>query len=245
VFAINFTAGELMRNFVVLALFCLLASSGSYAQDGAAWKLSRDVSLSQGAGGTWYFMESEAPVHDPSRYKLLPDYQFPCPGPYPNNSAVLPGVGCWLGTASIYSVNPDLRIRTQIALNFADQLVGYSEGASEEGYLPRTLRLTANAEHFAIVAWRSPLTGFVKVSAKLGERWSVFVIADYRWWYFDINGRTLKSGVLEYEPTATVNFSRLQVTKGDVLYFIVDASRSVDPFLDLGVDVSVTISPVN
>jgi hypothetical protein len=231
---------------IVFFAFGLFLCLSSYAQEMPTWDLSRDlqISFTQGSNGVWYFMESASRVHDPAVYRLLPRYLNPCQ----NLGVVYAGVGCWQGTeahipGTVGPGNP----KTEVAFNFTTKLVGGCDeivcGVRVPGYLPHKTRLRATWERFAIVAWQSPLTGAVKVSAKFG--WRVLPVGDTVNWSFDKGSQTLRSGLLwGPEPNGVVRFARLSVAKGDVLYFIADYSNSDLGFDPLVVDLNVTISQV-
>jgi hypothetical protein len=68
------------RLAIVLVSFGLFVSPRLFSQQMPTWELARDsqIPFTQGADGVWYFMESEARVHDPSRYRLLTRFLVPC-----------------------------------------------------------------------------------------------------------------------------------------------------------------------
>jgi len=242
-----------MKRILMVFLWCgLFTSLSSYAQQMPTWDLAKDlqISFTQGANGVWYFMESESRVHDPAAYKLLPKFLAPCQNP----EGIFAGVGCWQGTEAIV---PDCfagcGLKTEIAFNFTDKLLGFCgaecvfEGFdSSAGYLPHSARVLATWERFAIVAWQSPLTGFVKVSGRIG--WRNFKATSV-FWSFDKGKETLRTGNIGSftEDRQLIRFSRVQVKKGDVLYFILDGLQA---FLDGDgpganpVDLSLVISQV-
>jgi hypothetical protein len=234
---------------IVLMSLGLFLSPRLFSQEMPTWDLARDlqISFTQGADGVWYFMESESITHDPSVYRLLPQYLAPCLSP----NEVFRGVGCWRGSEAILPGCFGARcgLKTEVPFNFTNNLVGfcrpcYENGMSfgEIGYNAHTVRMVANWERFAIVAWQSPLTGVVKVSARI--RWRVPLVTSVAW-SVDKGNQTLRSGRIGigtgHEDAGKVNLSSLQVAKGDVLYFIADYSwyEVLEPS---PVDLRVTIS---
>jgi hypothetical protein len=231
---------------IVFFAFVLFLSLSSFAQEMPTWDLSRDlqISFTQGSNGVWYFMESESRLHDPAVYRLLRQYLNPCQ----SMGIVYAGVGCWLGNeAHIAGMLGPGNPKTEVAFNFTNKVVGACDeivcGVRIPGYLPHTTRLQATWERFAIVAWQSPVTGAVKVSAKFA--WRVLPVGDTVNWSFDKGSRTLRSGLLwGPEPNGVVRISQLPVAKGDVLYFIADYSNDLFGFNPLLVDLRVTIIQV-
>src|SRR5207248_2733370 len=114
----------------------------------------------------------------------------------------------------------DLRLTTEIAFNFTNNLLDAKDEAFV-GYQPRAMLLTASWERFAIVAWRSPFTGAVQINGEFG--WRNFFNSVEVAWSLDKGSSTLRSGSLYGGGfKAPVHIGRLPVSKGDVLYFIVD-----------------------
>jgi hypothetical protein len=239
-----------MKKLAIIFLFCgLFVSLSSYAQEMPTWDLSRDlqISFTQGSNGVWYFMESASRVHDPALYRFLPRYLAPCQNP----EGIFAGVGCWQGTEDhipdCFGVGCGLK--TEVAFNFTNKVIGYfcEVDGCVAGYLPHTARVLATWERFAIVAWQSPFTGFVKVSGRVG--WRLRFKATSVFWSFDKGNRTLRTGNIGSftENRQLIRVSRLQVAKGEVLYFILDGLQA---FLDGDgpganpVDLSLTITQV-
>lgn len=238
------------RTLLVLLWWGLFASLNSYAQEMPTWDLSRDlqISFAQGANGVWYFMESESRVHEPSVYRLLPQFLAPCQNP----EGIFAGVSCWQGSEAHM---PDCSrlgcgLKTEVAFNFTNKVIGYHCEEADcvaAGYLPHTARVLATWERFAIVAWQSPLTGFVKVSGRVG--WRLRFKGTSVFWSFDKGKETLRTGNIGSftEDRQLIRLSRVQVAKGDVLYFILDGLQA---FLDGDgpganpVDLSLVISQV-
>ena len=239
-----------MKKFAIIFFSVgLFVSARSFAQEMPTWDLARDlqISFTQGANGVWYFMESESIAHDPSVYRLLPQYLAPCLSP----NEVFTGVGCWRGTEAVLPgcFGGPCGLKTEVAFNFTNKLVGFcrpcfEQGMSEGeiGYNPHTVRMVATWERFAIVAWQSPLTGTVKVSARF--HWRVPLVTSVAW-SVDKGNQTLRSGRIGvgHDDGGKANLSSVHVAKGDVLYFVVDYSWYVvtDPS---PVDLRVTISQV-
>jgi len=145
--------------YAILGLdgMCLcLASTTAYSQDSRnIWKLPNDVlgtgnqiSFNQAANGVWYFMESSSLAHYPLTYRFLPDFTVPC---FAGNQ-LLTGLECW-GDVS----NPDV--------NFGNPRVNLNASSSENNFHPpRTLSQIPGPTSLSIVAWRSPVDGFVNVT---------------------------------------------------------------------------------
>jgi hypothetical protein len=207
-----------MKRTLIVLFWCGLAVSlSSFAQEMPTWDLSRDlqISFTQGSNGVWYFMESASRVHDPALYRLLPRYLAPCQ----NAERTFAGVGCWHGTEDHI---PDCfgagcGLKTEVAFNFTSKPVPYQEALGS--YVPHMARLMATWDRYAIVAWQSPLTGFVKVSARFGFQNIIGIGMD---WSVDKGAVTLRKGHLFSENRQFANLSRVPIAKGDVLYFIVD-----------------------
>jgi hypothetical protein len=216
-----------MKKILMVLLWCgLFASLSSHAQEMATWDLARDlqISFTQGANGVWFFMESESRLHDPSVYRLLPRFLAPCQNP----EGIFAGVGCWHGTEAIVpNCFGSCGLNTEVAFNFTNKVIGGSDFTA--GYLPHSARVLATWERFAIVAWQSPLTGIVKVSGRVG--WRNNFKATSVFWSFDKGKETLRKGNIGSfaEDRQLISLSRVQVAKGDVLYFILDGRQA---FLD-------------
>jgi hypothetical protein len=183
-----------------------------------AWHIPEDVlgthnqlSFNQGAKDVWYFMESLAADHDPLTYKLLHDYEAPCD----NLGAFKPVVGgaCWEGS----HVLADGQHSPFITVNFTDHPLPISVDWPAE-----SLFLNPSPESLAIVAWKSPDSGRVRVMGSFaqfnatcgnGIRWSV-----------DKGGDTLASGdIASGGGSQTFDLKDVTVKRDDVLYFTVDS----------------------
>ena len=128
-------------------------------------------------------------------------------------------MGCWQGTESLTPGPPGtgFGLKTEVAFNFTSKPVPYQEALGS--YLPHMARLMATWDRYAIVAWQSPFTGFVKVSARFGWQNIISIGMD---WSVDKGAVTLKKGHLFSDNRQFVNLSRVPIAKGDVLYFVVD-----------------------
>jgi hypothetical protein len=225
-----------MRKLAV-AIFCcaLLASPRASAQ--TTWSLSQDlgnasnqISFNEGSNQVWYFMESDSRMHDPTLYRFLSKYLAPCVST--NTGDTVSGLGCWQGTESHIET---LHLTTEVAWNFTNTTLDNQGLESFGGYLPQTMLITATWDRYAMVAWRSPITGFVTVNGIFG--WRNLYKADEVDWFVDKGNQTLKSGVLwGSQPRGLAKLSRLAITQGEVLYFIVD---------DINFDSNYSANPVD
>jgi hypothetical protein len=205
---------------VGLGAMCLcLASATAYSEDSRnIWELPNDVlgtpnqiSFNQGANGVWYFMESNSLAHDPLIYRFLPNFTAPCSY---GTLGVQTGVQCWADASDPFHVS-----------NFEDPKVSvnassqFSSLPGETPYFPpNTLAAIPGPFQLVVVAWRSPVDGFVNVTGTFtvlqpgtnGVIWSV-----------DKGSTTLKSALL-LSGSASFSLRKVQVNKDDVLYFTVD-----------------------
>jgi len=91
------------------------------------------------------------------------------------------------------------------------------------------LMLHPTVHHFAIVRWKSPISGHVSFSgwfyphqdAGDGIRW--YVEHKHESTVTTLAEGTLNSGDPEYAKRATFGLSSLEVSEGDFIYFVVDA----------------------
>ena len=226
-----------MRKLAIIFFsFGLFVSLSSQAQVVATWDLSRDlqISFTQGANGVWYFMESEALVHDPAVYRLLTRYSARCG---------FDGLGCWRGIEDHPSICPECVENTLVAFNFTNKVIGANDEQYIRGFKPHTVRLLPSSERFVIVAWQSPVTGTVKVSARFTQRTGPIV--DDVAWSVEKGTETLRSGHIGagYDFLGLARLSNVRVAKDDVLYFVVSNN-----FAGFGsyfwVDLQVTITQV-
>jgi hypothetical protein len=206
-----------MKLWITL-LWCTLCTTPTlYSQTATTWDVVKDVQISftQGANGVWFFMESESRVQDPSKYRLLPRYLAPCRSSATQD--VLPGVGCWQGSEA-HPPGVCCALKTEVTFNFTDKLLDSQD--TFPGYLPHSLLITATWERLAIVAWRSPITGVVKVAGAFGWRNLRATEAN---WFLEKGKDILRSGLLfGGQPEGSLSVPEVAVTKGDVLYFIVN-----------------------
>ncbi|HZQ66997.1 MAG TPA: hypothetical protein VFA68_00650 [Terriglobales bacterium] len=222
-----------MKN-LFLALFCsvLILSAATCAQ---TWNLAKDlgqtsnqISFNQGSNQAWYFMESATLVHDPTLYRFMTQYLGPCQSSASGD--MVNGVGCWHGTESTIG---DVHLHTEIAFNFTNELLDAKDDEFA-GYKPRAALLTATWERLAIIAWRSPITGVVRVDGEFGFR--SFKAAGVNW-YVDKGGTTVTWGHLfGGDCCGPVKIGRVPIRKGEVLYFIAN---------DLNTDQGYTANPLD
>jgi hypothetical protein len=207
------------------------------------WNLAKDlgqtsnqISFNQGSNQTWYFMESATLVHDPTLYRFLSQYLGPCQSSASGDT--VNGVGCWHGTKSNMG---DVHLATEIAFNFTNELLDVTD-ETFAGYQPRASLITATWERFAIIAWRSPITGAVRVDGEFGFR---SFKADGVNWYVDKGSTTVTSGHLfGGDCCGPVKIGRLPIRQGEVLYFIVDDLNTDDNFSANPVDFRMAITQV-
>jgi len=231
-----------MKN-LFLALLCslLFLSSAICAQ--TTWNLAKDleqtsneISFNQGSNQVWYFMESASLVHDPTLYRFLSQYLGPCQSSASGDT--VNGVGCWHGTKSNIG---DVHLATEIAFNFTNELLD-AKDENFAGYQPRAVLITATWERLAMVAWRSPITGVVRVDGEFGYR---SFKADGVNWYVDKGGTTVTSGHLfGGDCCGPVKIGRLPVRQGEVLYFIVDDLNTDDNYSANPMDFRMEITQV-
>jgi hypothetical protein len=225
-------------------MFCLALITCPFVYAQTTWDLAKDlgqapnqISFDQGSNQTWYFMESASRVHDPTQYHFMSQYLQPCQSSGSGDTVI--GVGCWHGTESKFL---DLRLTPEIAFNFTNDLLDAKEEAYV-GYQPRAMLITASWERFAMVAWRSPITGAVMINGEFG--WRNFFNAVAVTWTVDKGSSTLKSGTLYGGGfKGPVHIGRLPVSKGDVLYFIVDNYNDESCYCAMPVDFRVAITQV-
>jgi hypothetical protein len=102
-------------------------------------------------------------------------------------------------------------------------------------------------ERLAIVAWQSPVTGAVNVSAKFRERRFEVMPVISIGWSVEKGTQTVKSGRIGpagYDDGALATISRLPVAKNDVLYFVVDDFLHASDYISDSIDLQVTITQV-
>jgi hypothetical protein len=180
------------------------------------------VSFNQGARQVWYFMESHALVHNPRIYRFLDQYNAPA---RPLTGIVIPdGFSCWQDETLIL---PD------VCFNFNDTPV------TLEGFdvPPKTLDMHPGTDRFAIVAWKSPLNGTVRIEGAFGDLHAA--CGNGVLWSVDRGSETLKAGDLPNGATQSFSLADVTVTTNDVLYFIVDPK---DDFMCDSTRLDVTIT---
>ena len=227
----------------ILGFFCAMMFFSSAIPAQTTWNLAKDlgqasneISFNQGSNQTWYFMESASLVHDPTLYRFLTQYLGPCQSSASGDT--VNGIGCWHGTKSNMG---DVHLATEVAFNFTNELLD-ANGETFAGYQPRAALLTATWERFAIVAWRSPITGVVRVDGEFGYR---SFKADGVNWYVDKGSTTVTSGHLfGGDCCGPVKIGRLPIQKGEVLYFIANDLNTDDNFSANPLDFRMAITQV-
>jgi len=206
---------------------CASAFAGEHDRSALVWNLPNDllktsnqISFNQGARGVWYFMQSASFEHDPVLYSFLPDYEALCQissGGFPNPETV-PGLPCWKNLSQPADNLPqaDLNVTntTQVRHGLA--------------FPPHAFAIHPGPTGFAIVAWKSPIRGRVKVSGSftdLNATCGNGVI-----WTIDQGKTKLASGEVNAD-SQSFNLSQVHVAPGQVLYFVVDP-RNGDYFCD-------------
>jgi len=159
----------------------------------------------------WYFLQSSTLAHDPTTYRLLPEFV--------PDSFFIPGLPGWQGALISTSVNDKL---PSVRLN--------ASGALQTPYgmawPPGVINVHPGPGLLVIVGWRSPMTGPVSISGSVtslrtgcgeGIVWSV-----------DRGPTTLASGSIlpggQQDFATGVNgaaLAQVSVQQGDFLYFIV------------------------
>jgi hypothetical protein len=147
-------------------------------------------------------MESSSLAHDPLTYRFLPDFTAPC-----SAFQILIGLQCW-GDLS----DPASEGNPRVNLN--------ASSSENNFHPPHTLSQIPGPISLSIVAWRSPVHGFVNVTGTYtrleppgggnGVIWSV-----------DKDSTTLESALL-LNGSASFSLRKVQVNEDDVLYFTLD-----------------------
>jgi hypothetical protein len=204
----------------MLPLFCGLglcasASAGEHDRAALVWSLPNDllktsnqISFNQGARGAWYFMQSASFEHDPILYSLLPDYQALCeitPGAPPEPA--VPGLPCW----KLAQLPEDL---PQADLNVTNT----TQVRHGLAFPPHAFAIHPSPTGFAIVAWKSPIHGKVKVSGSFTD---LNPCGNGVLWTIDQGKTRLASGQVNASSQG-FNLSQVRVAPGQVLYFVVD-----------------------
>lgn len=203
-----------MRKALLLLPIVLLSLGMAQGQK-QSWNLSKDIraahneiSFNQGTNGVWYFMESASLRHNPQIYSFLPDYVAPCIG-NPADAAI-DGMACWrdpshtLDHAPLVSVN--FTNKTQYVLYFPIP--------------PHSVRMHPAPDRLAIVAWKSPLNAIVRLSGAFTDLDPL--CGNGVLWSIDKGGQRLTTGALPNGGVQSFEVPSVNVSKGQVLYFIVD-----------------------
>jgi hypothetical protein len=220
------SGGVTMKRLIIvgsLGVCAVLATNVLRAEDEGpqSWNLANDVlrvsnqiSFNQGARAVWYFMEGpSAGVHDPTLYRLLPDYTAPCET---NPSSDATGLRCWLNLAALFAGN---HLPT-VGINVDDTVANPDAGVLIP---PRSVFLHPGPTRQAIVAWQSPVRGFVRVTGRVSDldpSCDNGVI-----WFVNRGATTIAQGVMQNGgKPQSFEVRRVFVDAGDVLYFVVDAA---------------------
>jgi hypothetical protein len=212
------------------------------------WNLAHDFAVSPnqanpnpdgcGNAGVWSFLDSDPawfPVHDALTYRLLPEFTASAFGQ--------PGLEQWHGTVDLGGVDNKL------------PAVGINNTGSPQSILgidwpAGAVRVHPALHRFAIVGWKSPVTGNVRVTGGVADLqpggndgivWSVD--------YYDGSTTSILAsgsipdggGQLFQDGFGAANLVSVAVNVGDQLYFV------VDKWTDLGGDstgLNVVIAPV-
>ena len=218
-----------MQKAVGLLIVVLLSASMLRAQK-QVWNLSRDIqstgnqiSFDQGTNGVWYFMESSSTTRDPLTYRFLGHYGAPCDENGKNGPFAVRGLACWSSIDTDYSRGENLA--PSVTFNFTGKTI-YLSGYPNVGIPPRTLVIDPTVAKLGIVAWKSPVAGTILIAGDFtdlhpggptGVRWSV-----------DKVKTTLAAGQLPEGGSQSFYIPGLAVTKGQVLYFTIDALGNQD-----------------
>ncbi|WP_413934552.1 hypothetical protein [Nitrospira sp. BLG_1] len=193
------------------ALFIAPATYAHRDEGNAKWELPGDVlgtlnqiSFKQGADDVWYFMESHTIAHNPSTYRFIPEYD--APAIFLGGGFTPAGFSCWHSP----SILPD------VCVNFNSTPVTLENF----NVPPGSVYMHPGEDRFSIVAWKSPITGNVKIHglfADIDANCGNGVTAT-----IDKGSATLLTLVVENGTTQNFSLKHIHVHKGEVLYFIVD-----------------------
>jgi len=208
-----------VRQALLCGIFAVLATGSGSAQSNKvhSWNIPADVigsqnqlSFNQGARGVWFFMEALSTIHDPLTYRLLPAYTAPCA-----NWEPVVGAGCW--QSANLNASGDQHIPF-VTVNFTDHPLNLTGILWPAG----TLFLDPAPAQLAIVAWKSPMRGSIRVTGSFtqfngtcgnGIAWSI-----------DKGGNTLATGqIASGGGTQTFDLTNIQVTEDETLYFTSDS----------------------
>lgn len=143
------------------------------------------------------------------------------------------GVPCWLDEDALYAGIDRLPL---VGMNFTDATV-----VPDVAILipPRSVFVHPAEDKLAIVAWKSPIEGFARVTglvSDLDPKCDNGII-----WSVDHGAQTLRSGTLPNAGTPQpFQLRRVQVDVGDVLYFVVDAGAGDWACDSTGLSVSIS-----
>lgn len=200
---------------LLIGACCVSATRAEEREKHSRWNLAEDVvatanaiSFSQGTNGVWYFMESQSFAHDPFTYSLLPHYTVFCDF----DPAAVDGLAC-LGDAERDVVGNRL---PAVGVNFSSNPITIS--TSLPPLPPRSVFMHPGIEKLAIVAWRSPVTGTVRITGSFTGMDPT--CGDGVLWSIDKGRNTLRSGAVANGGTASFALATA-VKKNQVLYFIV------------------------
>jgi hypothetical protein len=206
-----------MRKALGLVAVVVLTFGMAQAQK-QTWNLSRDlrangnqISFNQGSNGVWYFMESTSLKHNPLLYKFIPNYMTPCYNPNdPRGEKPIDGISCWRDQSYLDQHLP------AVTVNFTNQ------GQTQLNFVipAHAVFMHPAWDRFAIVAWKSPLNAIVRVRGAFtdidpncdnGILWSI-----------DKGPQRLAFGDIPNGGAQDFDLPTVSVTKGQILYFIVD-----------------------
>jgi hypothetical protein len=214
-------------SFLVLT-FAALGQSRAEAQ-GRSWNLSinvrgssNQISFNQGARGVWFFMESSSLTHNPSFYKFLPDFKAPCAG-----VREIPDVICWWDPSGVDFV-------PSIAINVTNRPI--INGT--EIFPPLKVAVHPGPDRFAMVAWRSPITGTVRAAGSFSDL--NVACGNGVLWFIDRGRQTLTQGDIANGGDEDFNLPSVEVKRGQVLYFIVDPKQGDHICDSTGLDLTIT-----
>lgn len=217
----------------LLLLPIILLSLGVVQAQKQTWNLSKniratnnEISFDQGSSGVWYFMESASLRHIPLTYSFLPDYQVLCGSP---GEKQINGLACWRDVAHMVQELP------AVSVNFTSQTQYQSVVIP-----PHAVHFHPASDRLAIIAWKSPLNAIVKITGgftDLDPNCGNGVL-----WSIDRGTQRLAFGDLPNGGARSFQLPAVSVTRGRVLYFILDPKNG-----DYGCDttmIDLTIAEV-
>jgi hypothetical protein len=230
-----------MKGSYKLIILCMtLCALAVTAAAQTTWKLSKNllatnnqISFSQGANGVWYFLQSNSFKHLPDTYQFLPAYLESCvfPGGTPTD-----GLACWINAV----VAADGNQIPLVGVNFTNvtQFPDLAHG-DPFGIPARSVWMHPGEVGLGIIGWKSPLTGSFNVAgffSDLDPNCGNGII-----WSVDRGARKLATGTIANGgPLQTFSLTRVSVSAGQVLYFVVEPNKG-DYFCDsTGVDVTIS-----